>query len=188
MTDLVTYVDIPNEADRTELERLRSTHEYYDVYKPQWEFFVNSYEGGPDAIGNNIFKHQRENEEDFYDRIKRAHYLNYCALTVDFYTNFIFSDVIDRDGGADNIDFTDFTFDVNKRGDNVDAFMQEVSTIGRIYGHVFVFVDSPTLVLEEGDVLSQYRKEELGIRPYWVIVPPDEILDWDVDAFGITFM
>lgn len=184
MSDIVTYVDLKNESDKTELERLRSTHEYYDTYKHQWEFFVNSYEGGPDAINNNIFKHQRENEEDYYDRIKRAHYLNYCALTVDFYTNFIFSDIIDRDGGADSIDFNDFIKDVNKRGDNVDAFMHEVSNIGRIYGHVFILVDSPSLSLSDDEVASRYRMEELGIRPYWIIVPPDEVLDWDIDEFG----
>jgi len=184
MADIVTYVDIPNQSERDELERLRSTHEYYDIYKPQWEFFVNSYEGGADAIANNIFKHMRENEEDYYDRIKRAHYLNYCALTIDFYTNFIFSDVIDRDGGADNLAFSEFIKDVDKRGSSVDGFMHEVSNLGRIYGHVFVFVDTPLVQLAEGDIFTVYRAQELGIRPYWCIVPPDEILDWDTDDFG----
>jgi len=184
MADIVKYTDTSSPSDMDEVKRLRAEHEYYSIYKPQWEFFINSYEGGPDAIDNNIFMHQRENEEAYTDRVKRAHYLNYSALTVDFYTNFIFSDVIDRDGGPDNIEFSEFIKDVDKRGSSIDAFMHEVSNNGRIYGHVFVIVDSPSVTLQKGDVLSEYRAKELGIRPYWCIVPPDEILDWDTDNFG----
>src|SRR3954462_8556296 len=83
----------------TELKRLPSTNECYDKYADRWEFYLSAYEGGEAfACAKNLFKHQRENNEDFNDRAKRVHNNNYCETLVDFFTNFIFAERIDREG------------------------------------------------------------------------------------------
>ena len=74
-----------------EITRLRATHALWNLYAPEWSLYASAYEGGPDfANGQNIFKHIRENPEDFTERGKRLHYFNYCEPIVDFFTNFIF--------------------------------------------------------------------------------------------------
>src|SRR3954469_8524894 len=78
-------------TENPELVRLRSKHELWKVYAPEWELYLAAYEGGPDfANGKNVFKHVRENQEDYSDRVNRLHYINHCDQLVDFFTNFVY--------------------------------------------------------------------------------------------------
>jgi hypothetical protein len=167
----------------TELKRLRMKNEAWTKYSPLWDFYLSSYEGGTDfANQDNLFRHQRENQEDFNDRAKRVHNLNYCEPIVDFFTNFIFSEAIDRGGGSDKSFYLDFTKNVNKRGDGIDDFMRHVSDDSQIFGMSYVIVDSPQTPDQQ---LSKQDELDLGVRPYWVLVKPTEIIDWVVDEFGV---
>lgn len=172
-------------ADESEIKRLRSVHPYYASMVDEWNFFLSAYEGGKEfAGGDNLFKHIRENQEDFEERVRRCHNLNYCEPIVDFFTNFIFSEPIDRNGGTgadDRIFFNKFTLDVNKKGDNVDDFMRQVCSAMQVYGMVYVLADTPPR--PEGIIITKANEESLGYRPYWVLVKPTEVLDWSVDDF-----
>lgn len=171
-----------NKEDQAEFKRLRETHELYDEFCNEWEFYLNSYEGGKDAILGNIFKHQRENREDYKDRVKFAHYMNYCSTVVDFFTTFIYGETIERNGGTDDDYYQKFLNDVNKKGDDVTKFMTGVCTDMQVFGFTYVLVDAPYIDPEVK--LTKAEEEERGVRPYWVIVRPLEVLDWDVDEFG----
>src|SRR5258706_1462479 len=103
------------DKDKEEIKRLRATNSSFDEFEPLWRFYRNMYHGGKDAIDSNIFRHQREHEQDYLERIKRASYMNFCGVTTDYYTNFIFSDTIERDGGANEAFYQDFLADVNKK-------------------------------------------------------------------------
>lgn len=166
-----------------ELQRLRKKNPVYEEFSPRWNFYLSAYEGGEEfANRNNLFRHARETEQDFHDRCDRIHNMNYCESLVDFFTNFIFAESIDRDGGGNKDWYRDFVKDVNKKKESVDAFMRQVSDDSQIFGMSYILVDSPTL--PETDVLTKADEQALGIRPYWVLIKPDEILDWVVDDFG----
>lgn len=169
---------------RQEIKRLRSTHELYDKYLPRWQFYLDSYEGGDDYTSNTVYldQHFREADQDYKDRLKRAHLLNYCETLTDFTTDYIFADAINRHGGdndAADTFYTDFLADVNKKGEDVDTFMRQVCTETKIFGEVFVLVDSPTVASR----LTKAQEQRLGIRPYWVLIRPTEMLDWVYDPF-----
>lgn len=163
------------------LKELRSTHPTYKEYAPRWQFYLSAYEGGKDFTQNadNLFKHFRENGEDFAERLKRVHYMNYCEVMVDYYTNFIFSEPIDRNGGKNSDFFLTFTKDVNKKGDNIDSFMRLVSEDSQVFGMSYILVDAP----RKETLLSQQQEQEQGIRPYWVLIKPEEVIHWSVDEF-----
>jgi hypothetical protein len=168
-------------ADLAEINRLRSTHPTYDEYLGDWNFFVEAYEGGKSFAHNedNLFKHPREHKDDYRERLKRSHYLNYCEPLVDFFTAFIFAETIQRNGGSSADFYNDFIRDVNKKGEDITSFMQQVSDDKQIYGMVYVLVDSP----KTSGTLTKFQEKALGIRPYWVEIRPDEVLDWVVDDF-----
>jgi hypothetical protein len=178
----VGLANVVRDSDSVEIQRLRSTNPLYDEYKPRWDYYLASYEGGEAfANENNIFRHPREHVDDFKDRVKRIHYLNYCERLVDFFTDFIFSETIQRDGGA-NIDlYTKFIDDVNKKGEDVTEVMRQVCEDMQIFGILYVLVDSPRIASDTP--LTRAQEEKLGIRPYWVVVRPDEVLDWITDEF-----
>lgn len=174
-----------DEAIKAKIDKLRATHELWKVYAPDWDLYLSAYEGGSDfAAEKNLFKHARENLEDFKDRVARLHYLNYCEPLVDFFTNFIFAETIDRHGGTNKDWYDTFIKDVNMKGDSIDDYMRMVSDDMQIFGMSFTLVDTPALPagINESDVTKQ-DEADLNIRPYWLILRPDEIIDWVVDDF-----
>jgi hypothetical protein len=59
--------------------------------------------------------------------------------------------------------------------------MKEVCSDDQIYGLVYVLVDSPAV--PEGQRLTRAQEKALKIRPYWILVKPQDVLDWVVDEF-----
>lgn len=184
-------VEVPNvgvssndtRAAREEIKRLRSTHPVYDTYKPLWDFYLSSYEGGTGfANEQNLFKHPREHPDDFTERTKRVYYHNFVFPLVDFFTTFIFSETIHRNGGKLEKWYNDFLKNVNRKGDDITSFMQEVCDDMQVYGMSYVLVDNPPKPVGKA-VVTVADEQELGLTPYWVLMRPDEVLDWVTDDF-----
>jgi hypothetical protein len=173
-------VQTPSLEGDPEVKRLRSTHPDWAVYSPQWSFYLSAYEGGLSFTKpSNLFKHSRENQEDYNARIERIHNMNYCEPLVDFFTNFIFSESIDRNGGTNKDFYHGFTENVNRKGDGIDDFMREVSDDSQIFGMSYILVDAPRI----DSVLTKADEKAMGISPYWVLIKPLEVIDWVVDEF-----
>jgi hypothetical protein len=171
-----------SDADKQEVKRLRKTNPTYDKYLPLWNFYLNAFEGGSSmACRDNLFQHPREHKDDFEERAKRVYYHNYCDPIVGFFTTFIYAETIQRDveNEQDNEWFKDFIADVNLKGEDITTFMKQISDFMQIFGMVYTMVDSPA----NADGLTEAQQKEQNIRPYWVVVRPDEILDWVVDEF-----
>lgn len=180
-----------SDSAKREIERLRSKHELYEKYSPLWHFFLQAYEGGrPMAAVEHIFRHPREHPDDFQERAKRLYYHNYCYPLVDFFTTFIYTETIQRDGGANSVWFNEFIADVNGKGDSISDFMMMVSDEAQIFGMTYVLVDAPSAdsrTIEKGGkqvpVETVADEKAAGIKPYWVTVRPTEVYDWVTDSF-----
>ena len=177
-----------SEAEKKEIERLRQKHPDYQNNEEHWQFLLSSYEGGPGYVcTDTLFKHQREQNDDFKDRLKRAHYQNYCQPIVDFVPEYIFNHPIERDAkGEVKPLFDKFALDVDRNGTDLDRFMRAVAEDARLFGHCFVQVDKPALPAgREPGSISQLESDQLQLgSPYLVLVSPLEVFDWRTDKFG----
>lgn len=173
------------EKDQKEIERLRSMNGMYLVYKPDWELYLGAYEGGADFIHDgNIFKHEREDDTSYKNRVSRAHYLNYCGPIVDFFTQFMFAEVIQRDGGENKDFFETFIKNVNLKGDDINTYMQQVSDDFQIFGMTYDEVSAPLRPDVQGELTKQHE-QDFNLRPYWVRIHPDEVINWSADQFDV---
>lgn len=174
------------DAQKREIERLRGEHPDYATSKERWDFFLRAYEGGDDYISSEtLHKHQREHQDDYFDRLERAVYANYCQPLVDFVPEFIYSQGVNRKPpkALEQI-FDNFKKNVDRAGTAMDAFMESVAEEARIFGHTWVGIDKLPKPEDEGEI-SDARAEELGIKvPYLYHVRPLEVLDWITDPFG----
>jgi hypothetical protein len=169
--------------DQAEIKRLKAANDTYMTYRPLWDFYLAAYEGGQSfAKADNIFKHPREHPQDFDDRARRLYYHNFCFPLVDFFTTFIFTETIQRDGAENTKWYNDFTSNVNNRGDDITSFMMSICDDMQVYGLMYVLVDAPPKPQTDG-IITVAQETELNLRPYWVPVRPDEVLDWVVDDF-----
>lgn len=164
------------------LKELLKQHPQYVAMVPEWKFYESAFEGGTSFTRpENIFKHSRENIQDYEDRCKRAHYFNYCKPLVEFFRNFIFNDPISRTTIPEQLTKVSFLDDVSFRNESIDSFMKDVCDDFHIYGTSYVLVDSEP---EPENLFSQLDVERLNLRPYWVLIKPYEIWDWKKDKFG----
>jgi hypothetical protein len=171
-------------AGDPEVDRLRSINKVYKVYSPEWDLYLAAYEGGPEmANQRNLWKHQRENEDNYNDRAVRLHYMNYCEQMVDYFTNFIFTETIQREGGKSDAWYQEFVKDVNRKGDSIVEFMKDVSIDREIFGHLYILVDTPRVNIAQGQILTKQDEEDLNLRPYFVLIRPEEVLSWQTDDF-----
>ena len=180
MADLTDY-------QKKEIERLRSEHDDYTAAKENWEFFLMAYEGGKDYVSRDtLFKHQREHQEDYTDRLARAVYANYCQPLVDFVPEFIYSQGVNRKPPKSLEKTYDlFKQNVDRAGTAMDSFMESVAEEARIFGHTWVGIDKLQKPAGEPEEISDARAEELGLKiPYLYHVRPLEVLDWVTDNFG----
>src|SRR5437588_853784 len=61
--------------------------------------------------------------------------------------------------------------------------MKMVSDDMQIFGMSYTLVDTPQQPYADGTVVTQQDVEDLDLTPYWVLIKPDEITDWDTDNF-----
>lgn len=177
------------EQDKEEILRLRSRSADYLAHAKPWMFYLLSYEGGPDYISSEtIFKHMREHDEDYRDRLARAIYQNYCQPLVDFVPEFIYSQPIERKP-PDTLSkaFEAFKKNVDRIGTTLDEFMRSATESARIFGHVWVLLDKPKIPEDlRGKVVSMQHAEEYGMdKPYVVLVSPLEVFDSVFDSTGL---
>lgn len=173
-------------VEAPEVKRLQIKNPLWKKYSERWKFYMSAYEGGEEfANQDNLFRHPRENEHDYLERTDRLHNMNYCEPLVDFFTNFIFSESIDRDGGSNKTFYDEFVKDVNLKGESIDDFMRQVSDDMQIFGMSYVLVDTP--LMPESDstdyVLTKQDEIDANLRPYWVLIKAEEVVDWTSDPF-----
>jgi hypothetical protein len=172
------------ETTKELIARMRSMHPLYEKYFPMWKMYLDTFEGGECmAQPDYLHKHSREADEDFEARLKRVHYTNYCEPLTTFFTDFIYTETIHRDGGTKNDVFTDFINDVNRKGDNITSFMADgVSNEYQIFGMAYGLVDAPPRP-EGVSVVTKADEKAFGLKPYWILIRAVEVLDWGVDDF-----
>jgi len=166
-----------------------SEHAEYESRLAELNFFFQSYAGGKEMlVTGHIFKHIREHDGDYIDRVKRAYYFNYVADGIDVYASHIFKPPITRVAedsiGDERLQGFLKSGDVDRQGTNMTTFMRQAVTIPMmIAGYTFVLVDKPS----QNGVKVNSRADEIaqGLDvPYFVEIPPEAMINWGIDALG----
>ena len=156
---------------------IMSRHPTYDA--GTWRLHWDAYQGGNAFVhSGNLFKHKKESPDIYDGRIMRAYYYNYVKRLTRLGVDFVFqSGEIGRkgskDGDLDNVD---------RKGNDVDSFMSDVALHGITQGVSYVAVDAPK---REGEARSRAEEIDSGLGPYWYRINREDMLNWELDEFGM---
>ena len=155
-------------------------HEQYKKNIYRWKYYYDSYFGGADYQQGQYLRKYMAEEDDGYNeygkRLMNTPLDNHCRSVVDTYTSFIWRQTPQREFGAlsENPALKLFLKDADLEGRSFDAVMREATTLANVYGHVLLMLDKPA---SEAATLAEELAE--GIRPYLVVITPDNIVDWE---------
>lgn len=136
--------------------------------------------GGGFDSGEYLFRHSREDMEDFMVRKKMARYSNFVKVIIKALTNPIFKKTIVRDF-AENEMLKKFVEDVDGQKTPLNAFMKKATKWARLYGRVFIVMDN---YAEEEQVINRADALDMRRFPYLYIVCPNQITDYETDRWG----
>lgn len=147
---------------------LKERHPDYKKHFAEWDFSLRTFNGGVAYIERYLIQAVRESLPDYNRRIKSAHFRNYAKSIARIYINTLWggSDEVERDLGSSQLD--EIAESVDRTGRGIEAFMKEVSQWSFIYGWCGILV-----LQSEGDT-----------RPFWSIVQPQQIINWDMSEDG----
>lgn len=137
-----------------------------------------------DKTSGNLFKHKKERDEDYRDRIKMSYYYNFCAPIIDIYTNHLFKEPILSDWGSIENVVDIRKDDIDRKKSSLIEFRKEASEWAQICGHVYALVDKPR---QDGEIYSLAQQMEMGMFPYVTLFKPTDVLNWALDQFGNAY-
>jgi hypothetical protein len=158
-------------------DELTKEHEIYTAWVAEWRFYIAAYFGGKRyRDGNYLLKHPLESPDNYDRRKKMAYYYNYCAPIVDIYNSILYHTEPERNFGSMKNDsaIKSFRADADFNGNSFKQFMREAQRFASVYGRISILVDK-----SDFEPATQAMAEELDIRPYLTIIPPENITNWN---------
>jgi len=190
-------------------ELVDNPHIVHRAYKNFWDFLMLSYEGGIDycqgqlncssrqsnyievkvngkklenkIVGGNLFKHKKERDEDYLERINMSYYYNFCAPIIDIYTNHLFKESVMNDWGNIETAIDNRKDNIDHKGSSIEEFRRDMAEQAQVYGHIYVLTDKPKT---QGEIVSLAQQQEQGLFPYLTIFQPQDLINWAADEFG----
>lgn len=167
-------------TDEKDPKNPATTSNAYDVMIPRLTV-VETVLGGTEAMraaGQSFLPMHAEETQDGYDaRLAGATLLNMVEQTLDTVSGKPFAEPIKQNDDIPAKILDDVFPDVDMQGNNVDVFARQWFREGMAKAFAHVLVDFPKPeVHEEGQVrtLADDRKE--GLRPYWVMIKPENLI------------
>ena len=131
-----------------------------------------------------LWPFNREEVDDYDQRVIRAFRVNLCRPIVDAFTALVYSKPVRREAPTAPV-LAQVWQDVDLTGRDVDAWMAEGVAGAQVTGHMLAV---PDLVAERAApdtaILSRADQIVAGVRPvvYWY--SPLEMVDWELDDLG----
>lgn len=189
---------------------IENPHPIFKKYYSYWNFLIDAYEGGvdytqadvqrgivnsadsiiqvkvngkplEDKMRANIFKHKKERDADYLERVQMSYYYNFCAPIIDIYTNHLFKEPVIQDWADVEIAVENRENNIDRKGSSLSEFRREMAELAQIYGHIFVLVDKPRT---EAQIVSLAQQQEAGMFPYFTFFRPTDVINWALDEFG----
>lgn len=160
-----------------EIESLMSGNAIYNQMIDEWQFLLQSYQGGKTyRDAGHLTRYQLETQQEYGVRLQTTPIPNHCQSVISVYNSFLFRESPERNfNGLENMpELQDFLKDADLDGRSLDAFMKDVATWSSVFGHAWIMVSKP-------DVGAITRADEIsaGVRPYLSLLTPVSVLDWN---------
>ena len=146
----------------------------------RWTYLRDHYQGGLGyAHKGYLSRHERESDRNFRRRLAESRYINFCKPI-----NNLFAAYLWRRKPLRSLPeaLTPLAEDVDRFGTDVNAFMRSVTTAAGVEGHGFILVDAPAAPA----AASKAHAEKMGMRPYFVHLLPQQVLDWEFELVDPT--
>lgn len=164
----------------SEAEALLQEHPDYKDNAPKWEKYLNLYTST--NLSKYIFRHFRESDDKYAQRVERLYFYNYVKSVVELFTAFLFHHPVDRvPTPAHKEDYEEIYKDFDRAGTQVVTFFQEVCNYAQVEGQVGILVDMPKL---DQELESEQQRMDMGHRPFCTLIHSEQIKDWEVDEHG----
>jgi hypothetical protein len=156
-----------------------------NLVERMFRLFADGKEVLPSTVNANLFRHPKERNDDYNERIRMSYYYNFCSPIIDIYTNHLFKESVIEDFGSIETTVDEIRGDVDNQESSIEEFRREVAEMAQIYGHCFVLVDSLDIPNEE--ILT--RQDQINRRafPYATIYSPQSVMNWSMDKFGVPY-
>jgi hypothetical protein len=180
--DAESSIDLaPLDATQKQLKALISRrHPEYEDRLAHWQLLEQTYEGGRDWYGANIFQYIKEGMREYADRVQRAYRFNHSREVVDLLNKYLFKQVITRNDTDAPASVKAFWSRATRNGLGIDDFSRQISKKASIFGRIGVVVDNTS----NGEAMSLADLKETGYQTYAYIVTPDQMLDYSWDDQG----
>lgn len=183
-----------SESKNTSMHPVRAAREI------DYAFLRLAYLGGQDYMMGYLTHHPKERDAAWARRLERAVYPNLCRVQVQTYTAQLYRSPVTRSVAANDAAPTSAApasaavqradkmlsrlwTDADRLGSDMDRVMAEVASWCQVLGSCGVLCDR-TVAPDGQTPITAADEEEMGLRPYFEIVPPDSLIDWDVDETG----
>ena len=124
-------------------------------------------------------KWPKEDAKPYTDRLNRSTLLPAYSETIANMVGRVFAEPITI-GQDVPVQIAAYLEDIDQQGNNIDVWAPGVFTPGLAHGLCHALVDYPSTVDADGNPIVNNRADEiaLGVRPYAVLVMPQQLIGW----------
>jgi hypothetical protein len=157
-------------------------HPTYRANKDAWAL-INDLLAGTRAMRDQaavyLPKAEKEPLNAWRLRVNRTELFNGFAQTVEVLISIILRKPPQL-GQATPQALLDDAEDIDLQGTHVDVFTRQVAEDGLAKGFAGILIDMP----DAPAVISKADEEVMGIRPYWVHIRAEDVINWRVERIG----
>lgn len=161
-------------------EDFNITHPLFDRAQPIRQRARDLFAGSHTVKENSkeyLFETENETTTQYDIRLKRAVYENWPKVVIDNRQALTWKNSVKRNEFRQLEKFID---DVDGFGTSADSFFRMVTESSSVGGMDWVLVDKTRL--ESDRELSKQEEQELGLRPKFIHIKGENVLDWQLDS------
>jgi hypothetical protein len=144
-----------------------------------WRRMEMAWRGGEAFKRQYLWRHEREDEEDWVQRLRRAVYENHLRDLVNRREAIIFGRRISRSVQSSSLPWAAVSGNIDGNNNSWDAFIRSCFTHSQLFGFAAVLVDIPT-----AENLTAMEDELGNIRPFVRLLHPQRLINWSLADDG----
>ena len=153
----------------------------YTKRSKEWRRLHAFKEGREEVVKNHLEKWERESEDGFKSRQKRATLFNAVEKTIKGANGLIFKKELTYENL--NQAFIDKMNDIDNCDTNLNDFAKQASELSFWYGISYILVDFPQ---NDQEIASYQQQIDLGIIPYFTLFSPLDVYNKRIEKNTLT--